>query len=149
LPSRCYIFNDDSESTSYDSLDYKTYQKIVPCSTTTIISSVAIVKIQEVKIGNADMRYKIPQFANRPDCPAVITALFSADCTTAVSTAFSNAVDLTSSLVSGFYYGSLNDVTTVSIYEFCLKVSAAGLSKTVPGLKLDVYECTAAKITSA
>jgi len=77
------------------------------------------------------MRYKIPHYTNRADCPAVIPALYSADCTTAISTAFTNAADLTSSLVGGFFYGSLVDVIKASAYEFCLKLKAGAIEKTV------------------
>jgi len=90
-----------------------------------------------VLIGDSEMRYKISVYAQSdlPDCPAVSKYVLYTKGTSSVSTAFSNAADLTASLDSGFLYATLSDPTVGGIYEFFLEVHAGDtLKKTVTGL---------------
>jgi len=98
---------------------------------------------------DAEMRYKIPVYANSDSrCPDVTKYVLYNKGTSSVSTAFSNAADLTASLDSGFVYATLADATVGAIYEFDLEVETGGSpKKTVSGLKFTIKECTEATIT--
>jgi len=82
---------------------------------------VAIDAEQETLVGGAEMRYKIPVFTTTNSlCPVIKYVLYTTG-TTAVSTAFSNAADLSASLDNGFVYATLADATVGAIYEFYLE----------------------------
>jgi len=64
-------------------------------------------------------------------------SIYKADCAT-LSTDFSNAADMTSSLVSGLLYATLSDETVAKTYDFCLKVTATDIFIDVPSLVFKV-----------
>jgi len=124
-------------STSF--IDVTTLEFVV-CSPLTITSGVVpIVVKQIVTVGDADMTFKIPEFANSMStdgCPTVSKhSLYATGCSNP-STDFSNAGSLTA--VGGILKALLAVKTVAKDYIFCLKVEASSLFITAPSLVLKV-----------